>query len=366
MTFGIEDIYPFFPLFRCTVCMIVVIFGSAGCIAVFRKFDVNYLYIFEIDPSHRMREMQMLRLAMVLLFFWLLSFIFQYTLVKFKLFGPNNPSIFSFFLFLFLLIFIFFPFNFCFRKTRIEFVKALAHIIIAPFGLVKFRHFFLADILTSLTKPLQDFPMCACFFFTEAWIFNEEPKCSWIVITVCIIGILPFWWRFGQCLNKYHETKAVFPHLINAGKYTSGITVAVIHLCNVIFDIEFKGHWIIAYVISTLYCYVWDITMDWGLMRTNPKNPFLREKIMYPRWMYYFAMITNLILRLTWTLTIADPPFIRDYLYLKHTEILLFALLELYRRSQWALFRIENENINNYEKYRTVLEIPRVQDHNVD
>jgi hypothetical protein len=28
------------------------------------------------------------------------------------------------------------------------------------------------------------------------------------------------------------------------------------------------------------------------------------------------------------------------------------------RRAQWALLRIENENVNNFERYRTILEVP--------
>jgi hypothetical protein len=32
----------------------------------------------------------------------------------------------------------------------------------------------------------------------------------------------------------------------------------------------------------------------------------------------------------------------------------------VYRRTQWTLFRVENENANNPEKYRTVLDIPEL------
>ena len=38
----------------------------------------------------------------------------------------------------------------------------------------------------------------------------------------------------------------------------------------------------------------------------------------------------------------------------------LLAFGETYRRAQWSLFRVENENINNYEKYRTIHEIPKI------
>lgn len=37
-------------------------------------------------------------------------------------------------------------------------------------------------------------------------------------------------------------------------------------------------------------------------------------------------------------------------------------LAEGYRRAQWAIIRLENEQINNFEKYRTFLEIPPVKE----
>lgn len=38
------------------------------------------------------------------------------------------------------------------------------------------------------------------------------------------------------------------------------------------------------------------------------------------------------------------------------------AFIEAMRRTQWALLRIENENVNNFEKYRNVLQIPEFKD----
>lgn len=39
------------------------------------------------------------------------------------------------------------------------------HIIISPFGLVRFRHFFLADVLTSIVTPLCMLGIIECFYF---------------------------------------------------------------------------------------------------------------------------------------------------------------------------------------------------------
>jgi hypothetical protein len=44
----------------------------------------------------------------------------------------------------------------------------------------------------------------------------------------------------------------------------------------------------------------------------------------------------------------ADPNF---YLF-------LFSVGEGFRRTIWTLLRVENENVNNFEKYRTILQIP--------
>ena len=95
----------------------------------------------------------------------------------------------------------------------------------------------------------------------------------------------------------------------------------------------------------------WDIYMDWGLARKNSKNLFLRNNILYPPKYYYFAIIINVCLRLTW---------LNIFMDINNDEIknLCLSILEVYRRSQWSLFRVENENANNPEQYIAVLEIP--------
>ena len=94
------------------------------------------------------------------------------------------------------------------------------------------------------------------------------------------IAFLPYWWRFCQCLNKYYATEQKV-HLINAGKYFSCL-VAPACLYFVVKEEEFDGmkyekstmFWVYftAMMIRTTYCYIWDIYMDWGLLRQNEKG----------------------------------------------------------------------------------------------
>ena len=56
-------------------------------------------------------------------------------------------------------------------------------------------------------------------------------------------------------------------------------------------------------MISATYSYAWDIYMDWGLLRQNtPGHPnrFLRDKINYHPYFYYWAIFSDGILRYWW------------------------------------------------------------------
>ena len=116
-----------------------------------------------------------------------------------------------------------------------------------------------------------------------------------------------------------------------------------------------------AYVIyasfNTIYCVLWDYYMDWGLLRSFQSGTrFLRSnKLLYPKWFYYFGLVMNFPLRCLWYVQVAhfegweaDPNF---YLF-------IFSVGEGFRRMIWTLLRVENENVNNFEKYRTILQIP--------
>ena len=257
------------------------------------------------------------------------------------------------------------PLHCFYRRARWALWDVIWQIIISPFGKVRFRDFFLADIFTSLVKPFQDMGYSACFFGTTAWIDNHDPQCGWLPLVLILISLLPYYWRFMQCLNKYNETQLGFPHLVNAGKYFSAIVVGIMNLINLVSHPN-NNYYAMTYVVSTVYCYIWDLTMDWGLLRGS-EHPLLRpeEKMLYPHSWYYFAMISNLFLRFAWTLTMVPVAFFRINPTGSHFLIFLLSVAEIYRRSQWALFRVENENVNNFEKYRSILEIPKLSDEEI-
>jgi xenotropic and polytropic retrovirus receptor 1 len=164
------------------------------------------------------------------------------------------------------------PFHCFYKRARKELLIVLWNILISPFGLVKFKHFFLADILTSFVIPLKDVGIMVCFFASKLWLESETADTNafpGLVYYLMIIPVLPFWFRFAQCLVRYRETELT-ANLINAGKYISSLLVQVMGAIK-----TWNGKiddwlwWTILGVslFSTIYSLYWDYKMDWGLFR---------------------------------------------------------------------------------------------------
>ena len=80
------------------------------------------------------------------------------------------------------------PFHVFYLRSRLELAKTLGHIVIAPFGPVKFKDFFLADILTSMVATLRDAVLLVFLFASGQWyeihtwakylnpMYAKEPK----------------------------------------------------------------------------------------------------------------------------------------------------------------------------------------------
>jgi hypothetical protein len=154
-----------------------------------------------------------------------------------------------------------------YREFRFEVIYALFNTVIAPFGKVRFKDFFLADIFCSLVKPFLDCYIITCFFSTDKWKSFQlgENLCFPDDLAICLISLLPFYFRFWQCLNRFYFTKLWFPHTINAGKYLTSMLLLLFtyykntYGANKVIFLSFQ-------VFSTLYSLIWDFVMDWGLL----------------------------------------------------------------------------------------------------
>ena len=214
-----------------------------------------------------------------------------------------------------------------------------------------------------------------CFYENGHLATNEsvaiKQECYSAYVVQVIIGVLPYWFRFAQCLRKFHETEQRV-HLVNAGKYFACIAaqlsnVGLIEALRQAHHIKYQENiylwmYLALNLIKATYCYAWDIIMDWGLLRQNQPGPnrFLRDKINYSPAFYYWAMASDFVLRYLFLVNLfffgaEDSMFNR---LSGMTSLMIFA--EAFRRAQWALLRVENEQNNNLEAYRTIPIIPPI------
>lgn len=95
--------------------------------------------------------------------------------------------------------------------------------------------------------------------------------------------------------------------------------------------------------------------MDFSLLQPGSKHKGLREILaLKRRWMYYFIMIIDPILRFAW---IFYAIFTHNT---QHSTIVSFmvAFMEVTRRGMWTLFRVENEHCSNVSQYKASRDVP--------
>jgi hypothetical protein len=87
-----------------------------------------------------------------------------------------------------------------------------------------------------------------------------------------------------------------------------------------------------SYIFSTSFSYIWDITMDWGLLRCWEKGKWgLRNMILYPPYFYYFSTVTNLILRFFFLFNLPGPSFyVTTTLGGIQGQLFILAIMEAY------------------------------------
>ncbi|KAL4219184.1 Xenotropic and polytropic retrovirus receptor 1 [Mactra antiquata] len=332
-----------------------------------RSSGVNHVLIFEIDPRHHLTHQQLMELSSGLAVVWCISTL----LYLFSGFFGISGYIFPLVLAASLLLFLINPIKIFHHSSRMWLLRVLFRIATAPFQHVGFADFWLADQLNSLATVLLDFEFMICYYAFEVnWLKSSSPGvCTKTVTGISVrafVSILPAWFRFAQCLRRYRDTKLTFPHIVNAGKYSTSFLTALFSTLYQLQklwggDIHRQSHaffylWIASAVISSCYTLTWDLKMDWGLFDSNAgENRFLREEIVYAyKFYYYFAIVEDFILRFIWSLSVSIGEGL-----LVHSEILrtLLVSLEIFRRFVWNFFRLENEHLNNCGQFRAVRDI---------
>ncbi|KAI0427326.1 EXS family-domain-containing protein [Xylaria sp. FL1042] len=311
---------------------------------------INYPFIFEFDTRHHLDWRQ---LASFPGFFLLLFGVFFW--LNFTRYGHEELWLYyPVILISITLLIIFLPAPILWHRSRQWLAYSHFRLFFAGLYPVEFRDFFLGDIYCSLTYATSNVELFFCLY---ANYWENPPLCNSSHSRLLgFFSTLPAIWRALQCIRRYYDTKNVFPHLVNCGKY---IMTILSYLTLSLFRIQ-NSHsnlalFIAFSVANSLYTSIWDLFMDFSLLQPDARHPFLRDILgLKRRWVYYAIMVIDPILRFGW---IFYAIFTHNA---QHSTIISFlvSLSEVVRRGIWALLRVENEHCSNVAQYKASRDVP--------
>ena len=325
-----------------------------GCAAVFHEFRVNYQFIFELDNRQALHWLQLLEIPAFLYFLLGITMWLNFDIQA----GGNTMFIYWIVVLIGLAVVSFFlPAPTFYYKARKWFLYTIWRLLFAGLYAVEFRDFFTGDMLCSLTYSIGNIEVFFCLFAGGNW--NTPAVCNsghsrLLGFLTCLPGI----WRAFQCLRRYYDTRALFPHMANCFKYfftiAQYLTLSVYRMDHQ--SPEKRAVFILFATLNGIYTSVWDLAMDWSLGDPYAKHRFLRPTLAYRKhvWIYYAAMILDPILRFNW---IFYAIYTSDT---QHSSVVSFvvSLSEVLRRGMWTLFRVENEHCTNVENAKASRDVP--------
>ncbi|KAG4181943.1 hypothetical protein ERO13_A09G013700v2 [Gossypium hirsutum] len=354
------NIFPLYSLFGYIVLHMLM---YAGNVFFWKRYRVNFSFIFGFKQGTELGYREVLLLSSGLSLLALAGVISHLDMEM----DPRTKSfrtlteLIPLFLLIVVLSVTFCPFNIIYRSSQFFLIRCVFHCVCAPLYKVTLPDFFLADQLTSQVQAFRSLEFYICYYgwgnFEERSNTCEESEVYKVLYIV--VAIIPYWFRFVQCLRRLVEEKDT-AHGLNGLKYFSTITAVAIRTIYSHQKQKTKTWLVLAAAtsgIATMASTYWDIVIDWGLLNRNSSNPWLRDKLVVPhKGVYYAAMVLNCVLRLAWTqqvLGIQTVPFLH-----KTALVAVVASLEIIRRGIWNFFRLENEHLNNVGKYRAFKSVP--------
>jgi len=313
---------------------------------VFSQANVNYAKIFELDQNHiTYQEIWKSATWMTIIVpTSMTAYLYLYSHGEVSL-AASQPVL----LYAAVAMLLIFPFDIFYLSTRYFFLRTLWRIVF-PLQAISFADFFLADILTSMSKVLSDLERSVCRMVhrqvaTIAW-FEADSVCGSHSVAIPVVLVLPYIFRLFQCLRQYKDSGEKTT-LFNALKYSTAIPVIFLsalkyHVFPDRWTNIYRPLWLLSSVLNSLYSFYWDITRDWDLSGFTRifkfSKPHLFSHLLYGRtWVYLWVIGSNLVLRCTWTYKLSA--------HLRHNYLTVFAItaLEMIRRFQWVFFRVEKE-----------------------
>uniref|UniRef100_A0A6N2MEW6 EXS domain-containing protein n=1 Tax=Salix viminalis TaxID=40686 RepID=A0A6N2MEW6_SALVM len=186
---------------------------------VFAQSTISYAKIFDLDQNHLThREIWKAATWMTIIVpTSMTAYLYLYSHGEVSL-AASQPVL----LYCAVTLVLIFPFDIFYLSSRYYLLRTLWRIAIT------FADFFVADILTSMSKVFSDVERSVCRMVhrqvaTIAW-FEADSVCGSHSIGIPVALVLPYIFRLFQCLRQYKDTKEKTT-LLNALKYSTAVPV---------------------------------------------------------------------------------------------------------------------------------------------
>jgi len=217
--------------------------------------------------------------------------------------------------------------------------------VFIPGTSISFPEVLYADALTSMSKVLKDLGVSLVAIYAQTSGTSIVELHDIGMLTVAILASLPFWIRIRQCwvqLDGTNDTISKIPITLNLLKYFSAfppIWLSAVASFG-FFHPDLPVITAVMATINSIYSFLWDICMDWGLLQfSRDGRVYGRQRMLLPWLCYGPVVIINLLLRFSWAAN-RIPSF--SHLHASHL-VLMVELGEVFRRAMWNIFRIEWE-----------------------
>lgn len=360
VTSGLAACYPasrwiiLLRLIRSPLFVVLFIYLVGFNIMVWARVNINYISIFNFPEKGIPTPKVIFRIASIITVLFSLLSIACFTTGHIALYITDKVV--GLTMWLILLLFLLNPFNVFIRRGRISFILVVVRILISPFPVVLFGDFWFADQLNSTVALLLDVQFLLCYIGMDTWNSNLNLKtCTSSNNGIRpVVSCLPSLWRFLQCVRCYQKTKKI-AHLINAVKYFTTFPVVIFAT---IFAMKVKPTmnlthldlkeigwvvilWLISSFVHAIYCFLWDVRMDWGLFCFSHRT-ILRPTLLYPKWVYFVAIVFDFLIRFACALKLTLA-----IVYHLDSDLIYSGLIvaEMLRRWVWNFFRLEYEQV---------------------
>ncbi|CAK5274535.1 unnamed protein product [Mycena citricolor] len=271
---------------------------------------INYVFIFELDLRTRLDHREYFQTPAILLTALCYAFWLSFSRI---LDAHVAPATWPLVWLAFTGIVMFDPFPLLYRPSRYWLVKSTANLLksglkrvevpwflfrmMLPTDATQFTDFWMGDQFTSLEFTLSNIPLVSCVYARS--LDADWRKCgstSKLWPLSFVIAVLPFVIRMVQSIKRYADSKLT-THLINAGKYWSGI---ISYLCYFLwrhkgskYDLSF-AFWCLFQSLYSSYALTWDFLMDWSIFRRHSRHWLLRNELIYSNHvpLYYTAIVS--------------------------------------------------------------------------